>query len=847
MKRWAIAGLGGVASLAATFWLMLGAWHDPAWSFLGAAEPAQWILYPQATATRIRPVLDLDTVFRTRFELSSVPERAELRLRAFRRASLSLNGRPIAAYEDPRSWKEEREIDIAAGLRRGDNELVVTVWNDRGPPALWLTLAAGERTLASDETWETSLAGATWRSARRASSPAPPVRLDPQPPPAPLTGLARRAPQLVGFALASALALWSVRRGRRRLAATGSAGARAIESRIDHALLIVMALATVALVANNSASLARTDGFDAKSHLDYVQFLLEHGRVPWPEEGWTFYHPPLYYALGAGLLASAGLDTLHVKALPVLRSYGVVIAVAQLFFVLRCLALIFPDHPGRRRAALVVAAVLPMQLALLQFPTNEVLASALAALAIWLTLRWLNEPRCGAWSAAGIGACLGAAMLAKFSTITVVTLCAVAMVWRLIEARRGWGRGLCVLAALTASGLAVCGWRFVGVARRWGLPFVSNWDPRISTDWWQDPGYQTLHYFTGAGRALFSPYFSGAARLVDGLYATLWGDGLLSGRADLWSAPPWNFDGLAAGYLLALLPTLALLAGAVAAALRLLRRPSAMWLLLVGLLASVVPMLVYLTLRIPAYSMAKAFYALAAILPLAALIAWGIDLLAGGRVWLRSLLLVVLGTWALNAYTSFWIPRGSAAAEARLARLTLTRDPAAAEAHLRLALAADPEDSRVRAVEARWLMEQRRRPEAEAQLRRIVAQEPLHVDAQRQLVSLLVERGALDEAAELARRALALDASDAALWTLLARIEAQRGRVGAAGEALREALAVNPYDAAGHLSVGAWFESRGEFDAAVVCYRRALRIQPGLVAAQAAMTRLLEHPRHPSP
>src|SRR5206468_11988398 len=47
---------------------------------------------------------------------------------------------------------------------------------DDAPPALWLTLTADSSTLRTDERWEVSLAGSTWRSGALASTakrPAP--------------------------------------------------------------------------------------------------------------------------------------------------------------------------------------------------------------------------------------------------------------------------------------------------------------------------------------------------------------------------------------------------------------------------------------------------------------------------------------------------------------------------------------------------------------------------------------------------------------------------------------------------------------------------------------------------
>jgi hypothetical protein len=38
---------------------------------------------------------------------------------------------------------------------------------------------------------------------------------------------------------------------------------------------------------------------DCDQHIEYVEYLLKHHLIPPPNGGWSFYHPPLYYALAA--------------------------------------------------------------------------------------------------------------------------------------------------------------------------------------------------------------------------------------------------------------------------------------------------------------------------------------------------------------------------------------------------------------------------------------------------------------------------------------------------------------------------------------------------------------------
>ena len=100
---------------------------------------------------------------------------------------------------------------------------------------------------------------------------------------------------------------------------------------------------------------------------------------------------------------------------------------------------------------------------------------------------------------------------------------------------------------------------------------MGGWDPVTGLSWWQDDGYRTISYFSRFGVSLVRPLFSVTSSFLDGLYSTLWGDGLCAGVADLSTGPPWNHSLMCAGYLLSLLPTTLLLIGAVTASVELFR------------------------------------------------------------------------------------------------------------------------------------------------------------------------------------------------------------------------------------------------------------------------------------
>jgi len=296
-----------------------------------------------------------------------------------------------------------------------------------------------------------------------------------------------------------------------------------------------------------------------------------------------------------------------------------------------------------------------MQLYLAQYVTNEIWAAAFASLAIWLALRILARRDARLPVHLCLGALLGAALLTKFSTLLAVAAVLAALAARLVASgeRRpgGWARSVGAVALAT---VAVAGWHYARVALRFGDPFVGNWEAAAGGAWWQDPGYRTAQDYLRFGESLTRPVFSAFHSCPDALYSTLWGDGLLGGSARVIDAPPWSYPLMLSGYWLALLPSLGVVAGLAASLRRLVREPCAEWFLVLALAGSTGLALLALSLELPFYAQCKAFYGLQALVPFAALGAVGLDSMARRLGRAGDLVWVLLGSWALCAWATYW-------------------------------------------------------------------------------------------------------------------------------------------------------------------------------------------------
>src|SRR5439155_1197552 len=154
----------------------------------------------------------------------------------------------------------------------------------------------------------------------------------------------------------------------------------------------------------------------------------------------------------------------------------------------------------------------------------------------------------------------------------------------------------------------------------------------------------------------------------DGVYSTLWGDGLWGGQVELKTRPPWNYDLMAAGYLFALVPAAAIVIGLAILLIRFLREPQPEDLLVLGTALLCGLLLFYFSLKVPAYSSAKAFYAAGALVSLCVAGATGWDFLVAKARRLGLVLYAALGLWALNTYLAFWIEQAAPATGALIVR-----------------------------------------------------------------------------------------------------------------------------------------------------------------------------------
>lgn len=660
---WLTWGGIGLAFLAAGLWLGQRAWIDPEVPYLARAAPAEWILFPRAPSTIAHPLAPLTTTFTRTFTLERVPARARLRVRMHRSGSVRVNDAELLRLDAPgEDWKSERGLEVADRLRSGENRIEARVEGSFGPPALWLALELDGETLASDTSWTSSCAGSAERPARLASEPmsawsaySPTGQVgavnSPALNPSPLEGLRARTGTVALCALASAFSVLGARvlARRTRLATSG----------LGLALFLgLVTLGVTALFWNNRA-LSPFVGFDSRHHVDYVDWVRTNGSIPYADQGFQMYQPPLYYALAAAGLRLAGKTQLEEDSAWIAHALGAGALLLQAVCIALSMRLLFPGRPGLAFAGACFGVLVPMHLYLYQYVTNEGLSAALVSLSLVLALR-ITTGRAEGWSAHGLlGLVLGAAMLTKVSALLALLVILTVLGARLVVRReRSPLRWIGTLGATLAGTLLVSGWYYLRVHARFGQFLVTNVGELSGNSWWQDPGIRTFGDYARFGRSLARPLYGSLHSCLDALYSSAWGDGMLGGLGRIDVRPPWDYSLMAVGFGLALLPTLALALGAGRALLRFARKPAASWGLLLGLPFLTLTALLVLTLEQPSYAQAKWIYTASLVVPFSAFVALGLDALArriprGGYV-----MWTLFGTWALTSAAAFWARPG---------------------------------------------------------------------------------------------------------------------------------------------------------------------------------------------
>ena len=802
-------------------WLGWKCARDPAINFLPNHHGGKWIRFPTVPDARLHRDASMDATFRRIFELREPSNVGRIRLRAARRAELRINGR-LVEFPCPPNWKDLAEIDVASFLVSGPNTIEVRVFNDAAPPALWLELNADHFNLATDQDWEGSFAGSAWRHVTLASTPLLPAR-----------GSLLGGGETTLQAIAKSWRVWVAFAAVSLLVAVGTSW---IFSRKDNdpngtdlsvpetaAVVGVFVLLWIVLFWNNALKLPFAVGYDSADHGAYIKYVQDHRALPLPNQGYEMFQPPLYYIVSAAALSVCHLSVSDIHGVILLRGLTMLFGIANFTLVFLSLRLLFPRRIAVQFIGLAIAAFLPMQVYLSHYVTNETLAAALATGTLYLCLRALKTERPSIGLYASLGICAGAALLAKATSLLLFPAAGAALIIHLGQRRQAWLQTLGI-SALTC--VAVCGWHYFRIWRTFGNPIVGNWQAISGFSWWQDPGFHTAADYFRFGQTFIAPLFSGFNGFADGIYSTVWGDGLCGGLSDLFSRTPWNYNLVVSGYLFAITPAFLIVLGAAVAVYRFLRVPSPELILLLGFAATIVFAIIFMTLRVPSYAQIKGFYGLSALVPLTWLAALGFQTLSRCGTFLKFALIALLSFWTLNSYASLWIVKSGSQLIYSAFRSISQNQPDRALSYAQQAVRVDPENAIARFCLAQVLTNRGANDQALDEAARGIALDSSNADCHLLSAILLDKQEEKGKAMVEARLAVEQSPQNPRTHEILLTCALHSRLSDEAIAAGREALAISPFNPETHYRIGLAAAQMADFETAVDQFAYALILDP---------------------
>jgi hypothetical protein len=594
--------------------------------FLTRGNGATWIGYPFVPSSDAVPVLRENTpatTFSRQFEIDETSGQATLTARGLRSLELSLNGATLLWDGPLDSWKHTLAIDVTAKLRPGANEIRVRVRNPSGPALLQLAIRGEGIELETDTRWEVSAKGMAPAQAAPARDDLP--FADSLIMPRPSETFSRYALMLGALFLAFAGASTALR----------NRAAEVSFPWLPQAVLGGITCYWLAVFVFKISQLPVMMGFDIPAHLQYLDYLIENRTLPDATQGWSTYHPPLFYLLTAGLVVATDVTRESALGQVVYRIICFGSGLTTIWVAYFCARRYFQNDPVKTAVAVGFAGLLPMNLYVSAYVSNEAMLAAWSSLATLFALNALLAERTSARQWLAVGGALGLAIATKFSGLILVPVFAGVIGTKIAlldgeDRAAAARRGAAAFAGILATTAVVGGWFYLRNYLQHGEWVIWNVNLPGASGWWEYPGFHTASYYLSFGESLRHPFFAGFHSFWDGLYSTFWGDGLVAGMVHVDTRHlGWNYDFMTLGYLTAL-PASALLAiGSGKLLERAFRADSLRARIAASFVLVVMVVLLFslfiVTFRVPYYAQAKAFYVLVAIVPLSLAAASGVS------------------------------------------------------------------------------------------------------------------------------------------------------------------------------------------------------------------------------
>jgi len=317
----------------------------------------------------------------------------------------------------------------------------------------------------------------------------------------------------------------------------------------------------------------------------------------------------------------------------------------------------FPDRDDLQCFALFIGALMPVNLYMSQYFSNEPLLGILSATCILVIFSWIRAPEYTLQVKQQIffGVMLGLALLAKATAFLLVAIALPCMVF--IMAKHNCSRRDLVISLARVIGiiLLVAGWYYLRNFLILGKPFVGGWDAGRGITWWQEPGFRNISSFLTFGKSLIYPVYAATHSFWDALYSTMWVDGLLGSQSSYESRPPWNYNYVLTCALLSLVPTIALVNSLLFPVRTKEFNQSTTYIIVISSISVIIYIaaIMYLYFHLPIYSTVKASYSLGILPCYAILIAAGLKYFIDSKT-MKPVITSFIIWWGMSSYLGYF-------------------------------------------------------------------------------------------------------------------------------------------------------------------------------------------------
>lgn len=154
------------------------------------------------------------------------------------------------------------------------------------------------------------------------------------------------------------------------------------------AALLLLSLAISSLYLSKTDERTRTfDVFEGGGHMDYIEYLIEHKKLPIPGDGWEYHQPPLYY-LSAALAKKSALIDSKVSSELWGQLYALYLWVFFLIAGLATIKIAFRTHSRVIFAASLILCLWPAGIIHSIRIGNDLAIYACYSLAFFFTIKW---------------------------------------------------------------------------------------------------------------------------------------------------------------------------------------------------------------------------------------------------------------------------------------------------------------------------------------------------------------------------------------------------------------------------------------------------------------------------